>query len=53
MKGNQIINAELRPVELKLIEPLEELVEGIEANASSDAIFSLLNRVVSAYLISF
>jgi len=44
---------EAKLVESKMIKPLEELVEGIEANASSEEAFNLLNRVVSAYLISF
>ena len=44
---------EARLVESKMIEPLEDLVEGIEAFASSEEVFNLLNRVVSAYLISF
>ncbi len=48
-----IIVEEAKLVESKLKKPLEDLVEGIEANDSSEVIFSLLNRVVSAYLISF
>jgi hypothetical protein len=40
-------------VESKLRKPLEDLVEGLEANASSEEIYILLNRIVSAYLISF
>ncbi len=44
---------EAKLVESKLIKPLEELIEGIETSASSEEVFNLLNRVVSAYLISF
>ena len=44
---------EAKLVESKLITPLAELIEGITANASTEEIFSLLNRVVSAYLLSF
>lgn len=40
-------------VESTMIEPLEELVEGLEADASVEEILNLLNRVVSAYLTSF
>jgi hypothetical protein len=44
---------EAEQVELKMLEPLEELVERLKADASVEEIFNLLNRVVSAYLISF
>jgi len=44
---------EAKLVESFLLQPLEDLVEGIEANASSEEVVNLLNRVVSAYLISF
>ena len=44
---------EAKLVESKMLEPLEDLVEEIEAGASSEALFNLLNKVVSAYLISF
>lgn len=44
---------EAKLVESKLIKPLEDLIQGIGANASSEETFSLLNRLVSAYLISF
>jgi hypothetical protein len=44
---------EAKLVESKLVNPLEELVEGIEANASNEEIISLMNQVVSTYLISF
>ena len=44
---------EAKLVESFLLQPLEDLVEGIEANASSEEVLNLLNRVVSAYLISF
>jgi len=43
---------EAKLVESFLLQPLEDLVEGIEANASSEEVVNLLNRVVSAYLIS-
>jgi len=38
-----------KQVELKLIKPLEELIEGIEKSASSKEAFNLLNRAVAAY----
>ena len=44
---------EAKLVESQLIEPLEDLIDGIVANASSEEVFNLLNRVVSAYLIAF
>lgn len=44
---------EAKLVESFLLQPLEDLVEGIEANASSEEVLNLLNRVVSAYLIPF
>ena len=40
-------------VKSKMIEPLEELVEGLEADAPAGEILDLLNGVVSAYLIYF
>jgi len=44
---------EARLVELEMIKPLEDLISGIEANASSEQILNLLNKVVSAYLFLF
>ena len=44
---------EAKLVEEKMIKPLEDLVEGIEANTSNEEMFSLVNNVVSAYLLSF
>lgn len=44
---------EAKSVESKMIKPLEELIEGIEAAASNEETFNLLNEVASAYLISF
>ena len=44
---------EAQVAESFLIEPLEDLVEGIEADASNEEVLNLLNRVVSAYLVSF
>jgi len=45
---------EAQSAKSKMIEPLEDLIERIDANASSEEIFNLLNQVVSAYyLISF
>lgn len=38
-----------KQVELKLMKPLEELIEGIEKSASSEEAFNLLNRAVAAY----
>ncbi len=43
---------EAKLVEAKFTKPLEELIEGIRVNASSEEILDLLNRVVSAHLIS-
>ena len=44
---------EAKLVGSKLIEPLEYLIEGIEADASGEEVLNLLDSVVSAYLISF
>jgi len=44
---------EAKLVESFLLQPLEDLVEGIEANASSEKVLNLLKRDVSAYLILF
>ncbi len=44
---------EAKLVESFLLQPLEDLVEGIEADVSSEEVVNLLNRVVSPYLISF
>jgi hypothetical protein len=44
---------EAKLVESNMLEPLEDLIEGLKVNASSEEVFNLLNRVVSAYLISF
>ena len=43
---------EAKEVESKMIGSLEELIRGIESNASSQETFGLLNGVVSAYLTS-
>jgi len=48
-----LVVEEANLVESKIYKPLEELIEGIATNASSEEIFTLLNRVVSAYLVSF
>lgn len=48
-----LVVEEAKVVESKITKPLEELIEGIATNASSEEIFTLLNRVVSAYLVSF
>lgn len=44
---------EAERVKSKMIEPLEGLVGGLEADAPAEEILDLLNGVVSAYLISF
>ncbi len=44
---------EAKLVESKLIRPLEGLVEGIEANLPTEEIYSLVNEVVSDYLVAF
>jgi hypothetical protein len=44
---------EAAQVKSKMIEPLEGLVEELEANAPAEEILDLLNRVTSAYLICF
>lgn len=43
---------EAKLVESKMTEPLENLIEGIIADASSAEMFDLLNNVVSAYFLS-
>ena len=43
---------EAKEVESKLVRPLEELIRGIEENASSGEILALLNGFVSAYMTS-
>lgn len=48
-----LVVEEAKLVESKMIKPLEDLIEGIEVNASSEEVLNLLNRVVSAYLVSF
>ncbi len=44
---------EARLVESEMGEPLEDLISGIEANASSEQTLTLLNKVVSSYLFLF
>ncbi len=44
---------EAKQVEEKILKSLEDFVDGIEENASSEEVSNLLNTVVSAYLISF
>ncbi|GAF91472.1 unnamed protein product, partial [marine sediment metagenome] len=39
-----------RMVELNLVTPLEDLVEGIEEFASSEEMINLLNRLIFTYL---
>ncbi|MFC2008278.1 hypothetical protein ACFLT0_01120 [Chloroflexota bacterium] len=44
---------EAKLVEARMMKTVEDLVEGIEAFASIEQIYILLNGVVSDYLISF
>jgi len=44
---------EAEQVKSKMIEPLEGLVGGLEADVPAEEVFGLLNRVTSAYLICF
>lgn len=48
-----IVVEEARLVELEIAKPLEDLISGIEANASNEQILNLLNRVTTAYLFLF
>lgn len=48
-----IIVEEAKLVEVEMIKPLRDLIGGIEANASSEQMFHLLNRVVSSYKFLF
>jgi len=48
-----VIVEDAKLVEEKMTRPLENLIEVLEADATSEEIFSILNEVVSAYLISF
>ena len=48
-----VIVEEAKLVEVEMIKPLKNLMEGIEANASSEHINYLLNKVVSSYLFLF
>ncbi len=43
---------ESKKVELRLMDPLKELVEGLEENSTSEEVLELLNEVVSAYRLS-
>ena len=48
-----LVVEEARLVELEMVKPLEDLISGIEANASNEQILNLLNKVISAYLFLF
>ena len=48
-----LIVEEARLVETEIVKPLKDLIDGIEANASSEQIVHLLNKVVSSYLFLF
>jgi hypothetical protein len=50
-EDNPVPVDEANQIKTKLIKPLEDLVEAIEANASNAEIYSLTNKLVSAYLI--
>ena len=44
---------EARLVQSEMVKPIEDLISGIEANASSEQTLTLLNKVVSSYLFLF
>jgi type III secretory pathway component EscR len=44
---------EAKFVETEMMEPLKNFIEGIEANASSEQMNHLLNKLVSSYLFLF
>lgn len=48
-----IVVEEARLVELEIAKPLEDLISGIEANASNEQIIHLLNKAVSSYMFLF
>lgn len=44
---------EAKLVQSEMVKPIEDLISGIEANASSEQTLTLLNKVVLAYLFLF
>lgn len=44
---------EARLVQSEMVKPIEDLISGIEANATSEQTLTLLNKVVSSYLFLF
>jgi len=48
-----LIVEEAKLVEAEMSKPLKDLIDGIEANVSSDQIVHLLNKAVSSYLFLF
>jgi len=52
-EGKPLLVEDAKLVEAKIMEALEGLIEGLVADAPSEEVFSLLNRIVSDYLIVF
>jgi len=48
-----IIVEEAKLVEAEMIKTLRDLIDGIEANASSEQMFHLLNKIISSYKFLF
>lgn len=48
-----VIVEEAKLVEADMIEPLKNLIDGIEANVSGEQMNHLLNKAVSSYLFLF
>jgi len=48
-----VIVEEAKLVEVEITKPLKDLISGIEANASSEQMFHLLNKAVSSYMFLF
>ena len=52
-EDNPIIVEEAKLVETEIIQPVKNLLDGIEANTSKAQIIELLNNVVSSYMFLF
>lgn len=48
-----IIVEEAKLVENEIVKPVNDLIDGIEANASSEQIIELLNKTISSYMFHF
>ena len=48
-----LIVEEAKLVEAEMIKTLRDLIDGIEANASSEQMFHLLNKIISSYKFLF